>query len=152
MLLLWDLCVSSCPFLICSSLLGWTCGANQLLYLHILPSLCVQCLQPPLINAVERRQMKRRAEGRETTNNSQEGICEKAELQKKRPVQWLGFESVLHAKLTSYLHSTSLSLQQLCKGPTNQSPFTGSERWHTSFFPEDTESKASLSYTVSKQQ
>lgn len=107
-------CLAALPYL--TPLLGWVCGANQLLYLHILPSLCVQCLQPPLINAVERRQMKRRAEGREMMSNSQEGIHKKAELQKKWLAQWLGFESLLHAKLTSYLHSTSLSLQTTLQG------------------------------------
>lgn len=49
-------------------------------------------------------------------NNSQEGIHEKAELQKKWLAQWLGFENLLHAKLTSYLHSTSLSLQTTLQG------------------------------------
>jgi len=104
-------CLAALPYL-----LGWACGANQLLYLHILPSLCVQCLQLPLINAVERRQMKRRAEGREMMKNSQEGIRKKAELQKKWLAQWLGFENLLHAQLTSYLHRTSLSLQTTLQG------------------------------------
>lgn len=48
--------------------------------------------------------------------NSQEGIRKKAELQKKWLAQWLGFESLLHAQLTSYLHSTSLSLQTTLQG------------------------------------
>lgn len=67
--------------------------------------------------------------------NSQQGIRRKAELQKKWLAQWLGFENLLHAQLTSYLHSTSLSLQTTLKGPTNQSPFMGPERWCTSFLP-----------------
>lgn len=48
--------------------------------------------------------------------NSQEGIRKKAELQKKWLAQWLGFENLLHAQLTSYLHSTSLSLQTTLQG------------------------------------
>lgn len=89
------LCAFSCPFLICSLLLCWPCGADQFLYLHILLSLCFQSLQPQLINAVERRQMNRRAEGSETRITAcHESVSEKAELQKK--------QLKLRAELMSY--------------------------------------------------
>ena len=53
------LCVLSCPFLILSLVLSWTCGTDWCwpvtFYLHIPLSLCFQSLQLPLITAVERK-------------------------------------------------------------------------------------------------
>lgn len=95
-----SLCTFSCPFLICCLLLCWACGADQLLYLHILPSLCFQSLQPQLINAVERRQMKRRAEGSETRITAVKVSARKQSC-RSSSTMW-GSGRILCAKCTSH--------------------------------------------------
>lgn len=112
------LCALGCPFLICSLLLCWPCGADQFLYLHILLSLCFQSLQPQLINAAERRQMDRRAEGSETGITALKVSArkrEKAALQKKQHEgRSLRAHYVLSSRVT--LHSTSLRLKTTLQG------------------------------------